>query len=44
MRPGYKSIVLPKKYIPIDERDESYSGSETYVPSLERAAVNGGKS
>ena len=44
MRPGYKNIALPKKYVPIDERDEHYENTETYVPSLERAVVKKGDS
>ena len=36
MRPAYKSIALPKRYIPIDERVENYKLQEVYVPSEER--------
>lgn len=36
IRPAYKSIALPKRYVPIDERIEGFKISETYVPSEER--------
>ena len=41
MRPGYKSIALPKKYVPLNERVESFKGNETYVPTLERIVTKG---
>lgn len=41
IRPGYKSIALPKKYIPIEERIENFKSSDTYVPIIERAFVKG---
>lgn len=41
MRPGYKSISLPKKYVPIDERIESFRRSDTYVPTEERIFAKG---
>lgn len=41
MRPGYKSIALPKKYIPIEERIENFKSVDTYVPSIERALIKG---
>ena len=36
MRPAYKSIALPKRYTPIDERDENYKQQDVYVPTEER--------
>lgn len=36
MRPAYKSIALPKRYIPIDERVENYKTQDVYVPTEER--------
>ncbi len=36
MRPAYKSISLPKKYVPIDERVESFKRVDKYVPTEER--------
>lgn len=36
MRPAYKSISLPKKYVPLDERIEGFKSPETYIPSEER--------
>lgn len=36
IRPAYKNIALPKKYVPIDERIENYKGIESYVPSDQR--------
>lgn len=36
IRPAYKNIALPKKYVPIDERVENYKTLEKYVPSDQR--------
>ncbi|MGN0469138.1 MAG: citrate synthase [Acutalibacteraceae bacterium] len=36
MRPAYKSIALPKRYVPIDERIESFKQPDNYVPTEER--------
>lgn len=36
IRPAYKNIALPKKYVPIDERIENYKSMENYVPSDQR--------
>ncbi len=36
IRPAYKNIALPKKYVPMDERIENYNSSEVYVPSDQR--------
>lgn len=33
IRPAYKNIALPKKYVPIDERVENYINSSEYIPS-----------
>ena len=35
IRPAYKNIALPKKYVPMDERIENYKSKE-YVPSEQR--------
>lgn len=40
IRPAYKSVAVPKKYIPIDERIENYHSSAVYVPTEERI-ING---
>ncbi|MGN1419348.1 MAG: citrate synthase [Acutalibacteraceae bacterium] len=36
MRPAYKSIALPKRYVPIDERIETFKQPDNYVPTEER--------
>ena len=36
IRPAYKNIALPKKYVPIDERIENYSQMSDYIPSDQR--------
>ena len=36
IRPAYKNIALPKKYVPINERIENYKSMENYVPSDQR--------
>lgn len=36
IRPAYKSIALPKKYISIDDRKEKAFSSDVYIPSEER--------
>lgn len=37
IRPAYKSVALPKRYVPIDERINNYLSSESgYIPSEER--------
>ena len=36
IRPAYKNIALPKKYVPIDERIENYKTMENYIPSDQR--------
>lgn len=36
IRPAYKNIALPKKYVPIDERIENFKSLEKYVPSDQR--------
>ena len=36
IRPAYKNIALPKKYVPIDERIENFKSLERYVPSDQR--------
>ena len=36
MRPAYKSVALPREYIPIEERTDVYRGPQTYIPSEER--------
>ena len=41
IRPAYKSISLPKKYVPIDERDETFVIPQEYIPTEERFAVMG---
>lgn len=37
MRPAYKSISLPKKYVPLEERVEGFKSPDKYIPSEERA-------
>lgn len=41
IRPAYKSISLPKKYVPIDERDEKFVIPQEYIPTEERIVVLG---
>ena len=36
IRPAYKNIALPKKYVPMDERIENFKSSEEYIPSDQR--------
>ncbi len=36
IRPAYKSIALPKKYVPMDERVENYRQNNDYIPSDQR--------
>lgn len=36
IRPAYKNIALPKKYVPIDERIENFKTLEKYIPSDQR--------
>lgn len=36
IRPAYKSIALPKKYVPMDERIENYNTVKDYIPSEQR--------
>ena len=36
IRPAYKNIALPKKYVPIDERIENYKTMDNYIPSDQR--------
>ncbi|MBR5438347.1 MAG: citrate synthase, partial [Clostridia bacterium] len=36
IRPAYKSIALPKKYVPMDERIENYKKDNEYIPSEQR--------
>ncbi len=39
IRPAYKSIALPKKYVPMDERIENYYSNNDYIPSEQRIYV-----
>lgn len=41
IRPAYKSVAIPKKYIPIDERVENYNASTAYIPTEERIIIQG---
>ena len=41
IRPAYKSVAIPKKYIPIDERIEGYNAQTTYIPTEERIFIQG---
>ncbi|MBR6568281.1 MAG: citrate/2-methylcitrate synthase [Clostridia bacterium] len=36
IRPAYKSIALPKKYVPMEERIENYNSKNEYIPSEQR--------
>ncbi|MBQ7295683.1 MAG: citrate/2-methylcitrate synthase [Clostridia bacterium] len=36
IRPAYKNIALPKKYVPIAERVENYKSVSEYIPSDQR--------
>lgn len=40
IRPAYKNIALPKKYVPIAERIENYRTLHEYVPSDQRVYEN----
>ena len=38
IRPAYKSVALPKKYVALEDRIENYSGDDgNYIPSDERS-------
>lgn len=39
MRPAYKSVSLPHKYIPISQRVEETDMTEPYIPSEERTTL-----
>ena len=41
IRPAYKSVAIPKKYIPIDERIEGYNAQTAYIPTEERIFIQG---
>ena len=36
IRPAYKSVALPKKYVPISERINNFANPNHYIPSEER--------
>ena len=36
IRPAYKNIAFPKKYVPMDERIENYNQMTDYIPSDQR--------
>ncbi len=36
IRPAYKNIALPKKYVPMNERIENFKASDEYIPSDQR--------
>lgn len=36
IRPAYKNIATPKKYVPIDERIDNYRSRDNYIPSDQR--------
>ena len=36
IRPAYKNIATPKKYVPIDERIENFKTNNEYIPSDQR--------
>lgn len=36
IRPAYKNIALPKKYVDMSERIENYNSSDVYIPSDQR--------
>ena len=36
IRPAYKSVALPKRYVPLDERISNYLTSGAYVPAEDR--------
>ena len=36
IRPAYKNIALPKKYVPMDERIENFKSLDKYIPSDQR--------
>ena len=39
IRPAYKNIALPKKYVPMDERIENFRALESYIPSEQREYI-----
>lgn len=41
IRPAYKSVALPKKYVPISERISNYLTTATYVPAEDRIYSEG---
>ncbi len=41
IRPAYKNIALPKKYVPMDDRIENYKTISDYVPSDQRVYSEG---
>ncbi len=44
IRPAYKNISLPKKYVPMDERIENYRSNPEYIPPDQRPYTQeGGK-
>ena len=36
IRPAYKSVALPKKYVPMEERINNFANPGHYIPSEER--------
>ena len=45
IRPAYKSVALPKRYVPLSERINNYSTSMLgYIPSEERIYTREGQS
>ena len=41
IRPAYKSVALPKRYVPIDERINNFTSTAGYIPSEERVYEKG---
>ena len=41
IRPAYKSVALPKRYVPIQERVSNYLTNATYVPAEDRIYTEG---
>ena len=39
IRPAYKNIALPKKYVPMEERIENFHALENYIPTEQREYV-----
>lgn len=40
IRPAYKSVTIPRDYVPLDERTDDFEGStQEYVPTEERIAA-----